>query len=121
MFKKNWKRIIPTALAATLAATQAFSAMPTFAEDVSTYVYSTVNLPYADYYYGELTDVAENDTMDLSAEDPTASLRAEDPTASLRAEGYCDAVTSATNTKSVKYDATYYTENEDGSVTVEGI
>ncbi|MCD7959095.1 MAG: hypothetical protein LUF89_06350 [Ruminococcus sp.] len=112
MFKKNWKRIIPTALTATLAATQAFSAMPAFAEDVSTYVYGTVNLPYADYYYGELTDVAENDTMDLSAEDPTASLRA---------EGYCDAVTSATNTKSVKYDATYYTENEDGSVTVEGI
>ena len=48
-------------------------------------------------------------------------LEAEDKTAALRAEGCYDAVTSATNTKSKKYGATYYTENEDGSVTVEGI
>lgn len=46
-------------------------------------------------------------------------LEAEDKTAALRAEGCYDAVTSATNTKSKKYGATYYTENEDGSVTVE--
>lgn len=76
------------------------------------YVFGTVNLPYADYYYGELNSVSENPDMDLEAEDKTAALRA---------EGCYDAVTSATNTKSKKYGATYYTENEDGSVTVEGI
>jgi hypothetical protein len=81
------------------------------AEDTD-YVYGTINLPYADYYYGELFDVTEDATMQLEADDPTASIRA---------EGYYDAVTSATNTKSVKYGSTYYTANEDGSVTVNGI
>ncbi len=76
------------------------------------YVYGTMNLPYADYYYGELNDVKEDATMDLETADPAASLRA---------EGCYDAVTSATNTKSKRYDTTYFTENEDGSVTVEGI
>ena len=76
------------------------------------YVYGTMNLPYADYYYGELNTVKEDAAMDLETADPAASLRA---------DGCYDAVTSATNTKSKKYDTTYYTENEDGSVTVEGI
>ena len=87
------------------------SAIPAFAADEA-YVYGSVNLPYADYYYGELNVVAEDAEMNLEAEDPAAAIRA---------EGYVDAVTSATSTKSVKYGATYYTENEDGSVTVEGI
>lgn len=76
------------------------------------YVYGTMDVPYADYYYGELNTVKEDAAMDLETADPVASLRA---------DGCYDAVTSATNTKSKKYDATYYTENEDGSVTVEGI
>ncbi|MGN1402814.1 MAG: hypothetical protein ACI4XB_00670 [Ruminococcus sp.] len=113
MQKNNWKRIAGAAFAAALAATQVFSAMPAFAEEeTGAYVYGTVNLPYADYYYGELNDVAANAAMDLEAEDPAAAIRA---------EGYYDAVTSATNVKSVKYGSTYYTENEDGSVTVSGI
>ncbi len=76
------------------------------------YVYGTMDVPYADYYYGELNTVKEDAAMDLETADPAASLRA---------DGCYDAVTSATNTKSKKYDTTYYTENEDGSVTVEGI
>ena len=76
------------------------------------YVYGTMNLPYADYYYGELNNVEENADMDLETADPAAALRA---------EGCYDAVTSATNTKSKKYETTYFTENENGSVTVEGI
>lgn len=76
------------------------------------YVYGTVNLPYADYYYGELNDVEEDAAIHLDVVDPAAALRA---------EGYYDAVTSATNVKSEKYETTYYTENDDNSVTVEGI
>ena len=76
------------------------------------YVYGTMDVPYADYYYGELNTVKEDAAMDLETADPAASLRE---------DGCYDAVTSATNTKSKKYDTTYYTENEDGSVTVEGI
>lgn len=113
MQKNNWKRIAGAASAAVLAATQVISAMPALAaEETDAYIYGTVNLPYADYYYGELNDVAEDATLKLDAEDATASIRA---------EGCYDAVTSATNVKSVKYSSTYYTENEDGSVTVEGI
>ncbi len=111
MQSNNWKRVAGTVSAVVLASTQMLSAMPAFAEEEA-YIYGTVNLPYADYYYGELNDVEENAEMDLEAEDPAAAIRA---------EGYVDAVTSATNTKSVKYGATCYTENEDGSVTVEGI
>ena len=76
------------------------------------YVYGTMNIPYADYYYGELNNVKEDADMDLETADPAAALRA---------EGCYDAVTSATNTKSKKYETTYFTENENGSVTVEGI
>lgn len=76
------------------------------------YVYGAVNLPYADYYYGELNDVEEDAALHLDVVDPAAALRA---------EGYYDAVTSATNVKSEKYETTYYTENDDDSVTVEGI
>lgn len=113
MQKNNWKRVAGAASAAVLAATQMFSAMPAFAEEeTNAYVYGTANLPYADYYYGELNDVAANATLHLEAADAAAAIRS---------EGYYDAVTSATNTKSVKYGSTYYTENEDGSVTVGGI
>ncbi len=118
MQKFKWKHMTSAALAAVLLATQSLSAMPALAaetdttEEETTYVYGTVDLPYADYYYGELYEVTENNTLDLETEDPAAALRA---------DGYYDAVTSATTVKSVKYDATYYTENEDGTVTVNGI
>ena len=36
------------------------------------YVYGTVNLSYADYYYGEVNEVAVNATMDLTAADKTS-------------------------------------------------
>lgn len=118
MQKHHWKPVVSAVLAAAITAAQTLSTLPALAaEDTAVtanddWVIGTVNLPYADYYYGELTDVTVKMKMDLDAADPAASLRE---------EGYYDAVTSATNTKSVKYGATYYTENEDGSVTVNGI
>ena len=79
------------------------------------FVYGTANIPYADFFYGEMNDVAQNSTMQLDAADPVTA-------AGYREEGMYDAVTSCTNSKSKRYDTSYYTENtENGSVTLEGI
>lgn len=90
-----------------------------FAEDgnavESRFVYGTANIPYADFFYGEMNDVAQNATMQLDAADPVTA-------AGYREEGMYDAVTSCTNSKSKRYDTSYYTENtENGSVILEGI
>ena len=90
-----------------------------FAEDgnavESGFVYGTANIPYADFFYGEMNDVAQNATMQLDAADPVTA-------AGYREEGMYDAVTSCTNSKSKRYATSYYTENtENGSVTLEGI
>lgn len=90
-----------------------------FAEDgnvvESGFVYGTANIPYADFFYGEMNDVAQNATMQLDAADPVTA-------AGYREEGMYDAVTSCTNSKSKRYDTSYYTENtENGSVILEGI
>ncbi len=110
------QRIVGVIAAAVLAGTQLFGAMPAFAADEA-YIYGTVNLPFADYYYGELVDVAIDSTMDLTASDPTAALRA---------DGYCDAVTSATMTKAQSYECTYWEndlddEGNEVSTTIYGI
>ena len=79
------------------------------------FVYGTANIPYADFFYGEMNDVAQNATMQLDAADPVTA-------AGYREKGMYDAVTSCTNSKSKRYDTSYYTENtENGSVTLEGI
>lgn len=79
------------------------------------FVYGTANIPYADFFYGEMNDVAQNATMQLDAADPVTA-------AGYRDEGMYDAVTSCTNNKSKRYDTSYYTENtENGSATLEGI
>lgn len=80
----------------------------------SSYVYGTVNLPYADYYYGELNEVKESADIALDAEDKAADLRA---------EGYLDAISSATTSKWKMYSPTYYAahENEDGGGYIYGI
>ena len=79
------------------------------------FVYGTANIPYADFFYGEMNDVAQNATMQLDAADPVTAV-------GYRDEGMYDAVTSCTNNKSKRYDTSYYTENtENGSVTLEGI
>lgn len=90
-----------------------------FAEDgnavESGFVYGTANIPYADFFYGEMNDVQQNAKMQLDAADPVTA-------AGYREDGMYDAVTSCTNNKSKRYATSYYTENtENGSVTLEGI
>lgn len=90
-----------------------------FAEDgnavESGFVYGTANIPYADFFYGEMNDVQQNAEMKLDAADPVTA-------AGYREDGMYDAVTSCTNNKSKRYATSYYTENtENGSVTLEGI
>ena len=80
---------------------------------VDKYVYATVNMPYADFYYGELTEVKESPNLDLTAEDKVS-------TAGYRDKGMYDAVSSATTQKSKNFAATYYTEKENG-VDIEGL
>lgn len=90
-----------------------------FAEDgnavESGFIYGTANIPYADFFYGEMNDVQQNAEMKLDAADPVTA-------AGYREDGMYDAVTSCTNNKSKRYATSYYTENtENGSVTLEGI
>ena len=81
----------------------------------SGFVYGTANIPYADFFYGEMNEVQQNAEMQLDAADPVTA-------AGYREEGMYDAVTSCTNSKSKRYATSYYTENtENGSVTLEGI
>lgn len=56
------------------------------------YVYGTVDVPYADYYFGELNP-------DMAAKTETMDLTAKDKVAPLRAKGHYDSVTSATKKK----------------------
>ena len=83
-------------------------------------VYATINMEYADFYYGELNHIAANTevaTPDLSS----------DKVASYRETGMYDAVTSATSMKSTKWSTSYYEvgvendetlkQDEDGNIT----
>ena len=66
------------------------------------YVYGTVNLSYADFYYGELNDVKEDTEINLDADDKVASYRD---------SGMYDAVSSATTEKYKSYFSNTYSEN----------
>ena len=65
------------------------------------YVYGTANLPYADFYYGELNNVKEDTTLDLTS----------DKAASYRESGMYDAVSSATTKKYKSYFFNTYSED----------
>ena len=77
-------------------------------------LYGKVNLPYADFYYGELKNLTAV-SNDLNAD-------AVDKAASLRADGMYDAVTSSTKNKFKSFfPTTYNSVNEDGSGKILGI
>lgn len=65
------------------------------------YVYGTANLSYADFYYGELNNVKEDTTLDLTS----------DKAASYRESGMYDAVSSATTNKYKSYFSNTYSED----------
>ena len=103
--------------------TSAFSEEPAPAEESSftddsqtvsqnsEYVYGKVNLPYADFYYGELNQISEDPEMKLDVADPVTN-------AGFR-NSY-DSVTSATTEKFKGFPTTYYTDNGNGG-TIDGI
>lgn len=69
------------------------------------YVYGTANLSYADFYYGELNNVKEDTTLDLTS----------DKAASYRESGMYDAVSSATTNKYKSFfSSTYSKDNANG-------
>jgi len=82
------------------------------------YVYGTMNLPYADYYYGELGNKTDTTDGKISYD---ADLAGD---AGMRAEGTYDAVTSATRKKwnSMFADTTYSSEaDENGGGKILGV
>ena len=82
------------------------------------YVYGTMNLPYADYYYGELGNKTDTTDGKISYD---ADLAGD---AGMRAEGTYDAVTSATGKKwnSKFADTTYSSEaDENGGGKILGV
>lgn len=111
---KFFKRICSVTMASLLVASSCATAFAQTTDNDSDYVYGTVNLPYADYYYGELNSVAENSTLQLDTEDKAKSLRE---------DGYLDTISSATTSKWKMYGPTYYAphENEDGGGYIYGV
>lgn len=82
------------------------------------YIYGTMNLPYADYYYGELGNKTDTTDGKISYDADLAG------NAGMRAEGTYDAVTSATGKKwnSMFADTTYSSEaDENGGGKILGV
>lgn len=82
------------------------------------YVYGTMNLPYADYYYGELGNKTDTTDGKIAYDADLAG------NAGMRAEGTYDAVTSATGKKwnSMFADTTYSSEaDENGGGKILGV
>lgn len=72
---KLFKRIGSVAMASVLVASSCATALAQTTDNTNDYVYGTVNLPYADYYYGELNTVPQDATLQLTADDKAKSLR----------------------------------------------
>lgn len=71
-------------------------------------LYGTAEVPYADFYYGELNSVSE----------PSSNIVTKSDTAqSMRGEGLYDAVTSATTSKWGMYSNTFYEANSEADST----
>lgn len=76
----------------------------------ATLIYGTVNLPYAYFYYGELNQI-EPETDAVTGQYDIKDLVAD---SGYEEEGMYDAVTSATTSKSKRFEATFYEEVETG-------
>lgn len=104
------KKIVSLLMAGALATGSI--AMCGAAEADSEMIYATLNLSYADYYYGELNDVEPEDP----AQSVAGQYDAADPIAEAgyEEEGIYDAVTSATTQKSKNFPSTFIEEVETG-------
>ena len=83
-----------------------------FAIEESEYYFGVLDVPYADFYYGEINHVEPESLEDGAA----GQYDVEDIVGAegYREEGIYDAVSSATNAKSTRFEKTYYEENGDG-------
>lgn len=116
MQKKSLRRFCGILTATAVVFGQSLSIMPANAADETEYVYGTMDIPYADYYYGELGyDVSTtNGTIDY-----TADIAGD---AGLRADGVYDVVTSATTSKWKSQAGTYASEpDENGGGKILGV
>lgn len=111
---KLFKHIGSVAMASVLVASSCATALAQTTDNTNDYVYGTVNLPYADYYYGELNTVPKDATLQLTADDKAKSLRE---------DGYLDTISSATTSKWKMYGPTYFSphENNDGGGYIYGV
>ncbi len=74
-------------------------------------VYGTVNLPYADFYYGEINKLEPEFDAEKAQLDVVDAVEQ----AGLKEDGMYDAVSSATNNKARRYEQTYFEENGEGT------
>lgn len=110
------KKIVSLLIAGVLTAGSTSVCM---AEEAgSEMVYGTLNLSYADYYYGELNNVEPEDP----AQSTQGQYDAADPVtaAGYEEEGMYDAVTSATTQKSKGFESTF-TEDVETGVNILGV
>jgi hypothetical protein len=135
MRKVTWKKGLSVALAAAMMAGTLYlpagnvlsdtaivqaaqTLMPENPTVINGYVYATVNMEYEDFYYGELNEIG------VSGQDATLALST-DVVDGVYASGAYDAVTSATTQKSIRFGATYYTEEAndeaDAGVSINGV
>ena len=75
-----------------------------------TFIYGTVNLPYADFYYGELNQIEPETNAKVGQYNVKDIVEA----SGYKEEGMYDAVTSATALKSKRFDSAYFEEVETG-------
>ncbi len=77
------------------------------------YIYAKLDIPYADYYYGELFDIeAESDPENLKAQLEAKDAVAE---AGLRETGHYDAVSSPTLEKAKNFKGAYHEIGSDSA------
>ena len=81
--------------------------------DTDSYYFGKINVPYADFYYGEIKKVLPEALEDGAA----GQYDAEDKVtaAGFREEGIYDAVSSATSTKSQRFAGSYFEQKDEGT------
>lgn len=81
--------------------------------DTDEYYFGKLDVPYADFYYGEIEKV-QPEALEDGAE---GQYDAEDKVtaAGYREEGIYDAVTSATNSKSQAFEKSYFEQTDEGT------
>ncbi len=102
-----------TSEAETEGASDAEEQAPAVSIETSEYYFGKIDVPYADFYYGEINKVQPEALEDAAA----GQYDVEDKVtaAGLREEGIYDSVTSATSQKSQRFEKSYFEQNGDGT------